>query len=66
MKSLSEIRAHQLKLQSKYKRLIEQAYNFRQTDSALSDLSEFKAYKLLHKLNQLKFLNRETLKQASD
>lgn len=63
MKTLSEIKAHQLKLQSRYKLLVEQAYNFRQTDSALSDLSEFKAIKLLNKLNQLKFLNRETLNQ---
>lgn len=66
MKTLSEIKEHQLKLQNRYKQLIEQAYNFRQTDSALSDLSEFKAYKLLHKLNQLKFLNRETLTQNSN
>ncbi|MEO6347207.1 MAG: Lacal_2735 family protein [Aquaticitalea sp.] len=66
MKTLSEIKEHQLKLQSRYKQLVEQAYNFRQTDSALSDLSEFKAIKLLNKLNQLKFLNRETLQQNSN
>lgn len=65
MKTLSEIKDHQLKLQRRYKLLVEQAYNFRQTDSALSDLSEFKAIKLLNKLNQLKFLNRETLQQTS-
>lgn len=66
MKTLSEIKERQLKLQLRYKQLVEQAYNFRQTDSALSDLSEFKAIKLLHKLNQLKFLNRETLQQKSN
>ncbi len=66
MKTLAEIKEHQLKLQKRYKQLIEQAYNFRQTDSAFSDLSEFKAIKLLHKLNQLKFLNRETLKQPTE
>lgn len=64
MKTLSEIKEHQIKLQRRYKQLIEQAYNFRQTDSALSDLSEFKAIKLLNKLNQLKFLNRDTLQQT--
>lgn len=64
MKTMSEIKAHQLKLQNRYKQLIEQAYNFRQTDSALSDLSEYKAYKLLYKLNRLRFLNRETLQQS--
>lgn len=59
MKNTSEIKRHQLKLQKRYKELIEQAYNFRQTDSAQSDISEFKAIKLLHKLNRLKFLSRD-------
>lgn len=65
MKTLTEIKEHQLKLQMRYKQLIEEAYNFRQTDSAFSDLSEFKAIKLLNKLNQLKFLNRETLQHLT-
>ena len=59
MKSLSEIKAHQIKLQNRYKHLIEQAYNVRQTDHALSDISEYKAIKLLNKLNRLKYFNRE-------
>jgi hypothetical protein len=46
-------------LKNKYKTLVEQAYNLRQTDSALSDISEYKAIKLLNKLNRLKFLSRE-------
>jgi hypothetical protein len=50
---------HQNKLHKKYKRLVEQAYNFRQTDHALSDISEYKAIKLLGKLNKLKYLSRE-------
>lgn len=62
MHDLTEIRKHQLKLQSQYKQLIEQAYNLRQTDSALSDISEYKAIKLLNKLNRLKYLNREIAK----
>lgn len=65
MKTLIEIKEHQEKLQHRYKQLIEQAYNFRQSDSAISDLSEFKAIKLLNKLNQLKFLNRETLQHLT-
>ncbi|WP_299226083.1 Lacal_2735 family protein [uncultured Psychroserpens sp.] len=59
MKNLNELKSHQLKLQARYKQLIEQAYNFRQTDSAFSDISEYKAIKLLHKLNKLKFLDRD-------
>lgn len=65
MKTISEIIDRQQKLQNRYKQLIEQAYNFRQTDSALSDISEYKAYKLLYKLNRMRFLNRETLQPAS-
>lgn len=60
MKNLSNIKNHQLKLQVRYKQLIEQAYNLRQTDSAQSDISEYKAIKLLNKLNRLKYLNRDT------
>ena len=60
MKELSEIRKHQLKLQREYKQPIEQAYNLRQIDSALSDISEYKAIKKLNKLNRLMYLNRDT------
>ena len=53
------LKKHQRKLSKKYKKLVEQAYNLRQTDHALSDISEFKAVKLLDKLNKLKYLSRE-------
>ncbi|OMP30354.1 MULTISPECIES: Lacal_2735 family protein [Mangrovimonas] len=59
MKTSSELKSYQQKLLLKYKELIEQAYNLRQTDSALSDISEYKAIKLLNKLNELKYLSRE-------
>ena len=59
MSRIETIKANQNKLYQKYKALIEEAYNFRQTDSALSDLSEFKAIKLLNKLNKLKYLDRQ-------
>ncbi|WP_053992144.1 Lacal_2735 family protein [Mangrovimonas sp. TPBH4] len=59
MKTSSELKSYQQKLLLKYKELVEQAYNLRQTDSALSDISEYKAIKLLNKLNRLKYLNRE-------
>lgn len=44
------------KLKKKYLKLIEDAYNLRQTDHALSDFSEYKATKVLHEINKLKFL----------
>ena len=62
MSKIDDIKSRQIKLNKKYKKLVEQAYNFRQTDSALSDISEYNAIKLLNKLNRLKYLSRE-LKQ---
>lgn len=59
MTSSKSIQNRRRLLLSRYKTLIEQAYNFRQTDSALSDISEYKAIKLLHKLNKMKFLERD-------
>lgn len=59
MNRIDIIKKNQSKLNKQYKELIEEAYNFRQIDSALSDISEFKAVKLLNKLNELKFLSRE-------
>ncbi|TGV03046.1 Lacal_2735 family protein [Flavivirga rizhaonensis] len=65
MKKIDDIKTHQSKLNKRYKELIEQAYNFRQTDSALSDISEYRAIKLLDKLNKLKYLSRESFTQTS-
>lgn len=59
MKHTKKIIDNQNKLLSRYKTLIEQAYNLRQTDSALSDVSEYQAIKLLHKMNKLNFLMRD-------
>ena len=65
MDRIDTIKRNQKKLNKRYKQLIEQAYNFRQTDSALSDISEFRAIKLLNKLNRLKYLSRELPQPAS-
>lgn len=59
MDRIDIIKSNQTKLSKRYKELVEQAYNFRQTDSALSDISEYRAIKLLNKLNRLKYLSRE-------
>jgi hypothetical protein len=59
MKHRRKITENQNLLLTRYKALVEHAYNFRQTDSALSDISEYKAIKLLHKINKLKYLNRD-------
>jgi hypothetical protein len=58
----THIKIQENKLTIKYKQLIEQAYNFRQIDSALSDIFEYQAMKILNKLNGLKYLTRSTVK----
>lgn len=63
MNRIDSIKVNQNRLSRRYKELIEQAYNFRQTDSALSDISEYRAIKLLDKLNRLKYLARDTTRQ---
>ena len=63
MKKIDDIQIRKRKLNKRYKELIEQAYNFRQTDSALSDISEYRALKLLDELNRLTYLNREPSNQ---
>jgi len=60
----SILKSHQKKLNKRYKQLVEQAYNLRQSDSALSDISEYKALQLLNKLNRLKYLSREQSEAA--
>ncbi|MBT8272230.1 MAG: Lacal_2735 family protein [Bacteroidia bacterium] len=65
MESLLKLRAKRKRLQEQYHQLIEEAYNLRQTDSALSDISEFRALKLLDELNRLKYLDRETLENLT-
>lgn len=64
MVSLTKLKEDQNRLNNKYKQLVEEAYNLRQTDHALSDISEFRAIKLLDKLNKLKFLSREQSKAS--
>jgi len=59
MKDLSKLKKHQIKLQLRYKQLMEQAYNLRQTDFAESDFFEYEALKILEELNRLRYLHRE-------
>jgi len=64
VESFSKIKDKKKSLQEQYKKLMEEAYNLRETDSALSDISEFRALKLLEKLNKLKYLDREPLQSC--
>ncbi len=46
-------------LQDRYVNLIEKSNNYRFVDEAKSDLAAFKAMKLLEKINQVNYLDRE-------
>ena len=61
----THIKIEQNKIKTKYKQLVEQAYNFRQMDSALSDIFEYQAMMLLNKLNRLKYLSRNAIQQTA-
>lgn len=56
MKTITKVQRQRKRLLKRYKLLIEHAYNLRQTDSAESDISEFKAIELLDKINKLNYL----------
>jgi len=43
------------RLESRYKKLVEKAYNFKYTNSSISDLAAYKAMRLLEKINRIKF-----------
>ncbi|MDO1499922.1 Lacal_2735 family protein [Winogradskyella maritima] len=62
MSTQPKLREKRDKLKNKYAQLAEDAYNLRQTDHALSDLFEFKAMKVLHKLRKLRFLERDLVR----
>jgi len=48
------------RLEIRYKRLVERAYNLRQSDDSLSDILYYEAHKVLSQLNLLRssFLSR--------
>ena len=65
MSRKDKLKQQQLKLSKRYKLLIEEAYNLRQTNHEESDVSEYTALKVLEKLNKLKFLVRDTSQSLS-
>ena len=64
MNNSDQLLKKRIKLKQKYAQLIEDAYNLRQSDHALSDFSEYKATKILYKINKLEFLVRNTNRQV--
>lgn len=65
MNRQQKLLAQKKRLDKQYKMLIELAYNLRQTDHAMSDVSEYKALKILRKINGLSFLDRNRVDALS-
>lgn len=65
MNRQQKLLAQKQRLNKQYKTLIELAYNLRQTDHAMSDVSEYKALKILRKINGLSFLDRNRVDALS-
>ncbi|WP_282135554.1 Lacal_2735 family protein [Seonamhaeicola maritimus] len=65
MSNTELIKSRREALNKRYKELVEQAYNLRQTDFALSDFSEFKAIELLDEINRLNYLSRDIIHPVS-
>lgn len=59
MSRLKLIHQRQDNLIKKYKDLVEEAYNLRQTNHELSDFAAYKALKILNKLNKLQYISAE-------
>jgi hypothetical protein len=58
METLKNINERRKQLLYHYKTLIEESYNLRETDSALSDIQEYNAIKTLEEIHLLNFLSR--------
>ncbi len=58
MTPFKNIQEKRKKLLYHYKILVEDSYNWRETDSALSDIQEYNAIKTLEEINLLNFLSR--------
>ena len=58
MNPINHIQEKRKRLLYHYKVLVEDSYNWRETDAALSDIQEYNAIKTLEEINLLNFLSR--------
>ena len=57
MPTALELKRYRVRLRRQYKQLIDKAYSYRYTDDGLSDFFYYKAFRLLEKLDRLKYSN---------
>lgn len=61
MKNRNQFERYKKHLHDRYVKLVEQSNNYMFEDEAISDLAAFKAMKLLEKINQVRYLEREVV-----
>lgn len=59
MSRLYQLNIYKRHLEERYKRLVEKSNDYKFIDESESDDAAFKALKLLDKINQIRFLDRE-------
>lgn len=61
MSTVNQLENYKRHLKERYLQLIEKSNDYKFEDEAKSDLAAFKAMKLLEKINQVSYLNREVI-----
>lgn len=59
MSRLKQLDRYKKNLKERYLNLIEKSNSYRYEDESMSDVSAFKAMKLLEKINQVRYLDRK-------
>ena len=59
MSRLKQLDRYKKHLKERYLNLIEKSNSYRYEDESMSDVSAFKAMKLLEKINQVRYLDRK-------
>jgi len=55
----NQLRVFRKHLEDRYLTMVEKSNNYKFLDEALSDAAAFKAMKILDKINQIKYLDRD-------
>ncbi|PWG04186.1 Lacal_2735 family protein [Polaribacter aquimarinus] len=61
MSRINQLQTYKKHLEERYFRLLEKSNDYRFEDESKSDTAAFKAMKVLEKINQVKYLDRDLL-----
>ena len=59
MSRLNQLHRYRKHLEERYNRLVERSYDYKFIDESKSDRAAYKAMKILDKINQVSYLDRE-------